>query len=90
MSDETCPQTCPNRRGDGLNLFGWHFDPLELMLHCAIIAILGIPAVRASTKDDFDIEQGLKWISAIAGSSTLIRLSPTDRLNAYLKIAGKQ
>jgi hypothetical protein len=83
-----CPVNCPNRRGDGLNLFGWHFDPIELTLHLAILVCLGIPAARASVRDDFDLEQGIKWLSSIVGSSTLIRLSPTDRINAYLKLSG--
>ena len=84
-----CPQTCPNRKGDGLNLFGLHFDPLELVLHAAILILLGIPAARASIKEDFGMEQGVKWLTAIAGASTLVRMSPTDRINAYLKLSGK-
>jgi hypothetical protein len=86
-SDPQCPSACPNRRGDGLNIFGWHIDPVELMLHTAILVCLGIPAARASVKEDFDIEQGIKWLSAIAGASTLIRLSPTDRINAYIALS---
>jgi hypothetical protein len=84
-----CLATCPNRKGDGLNLFGWHFDPLELTLHLAILVCLGVPAARASVREDFGIDQGLKWLSAIGGASTLIRMSPTDRINAYLKLTGK-
>lgn len=84
-----CPLDCPNRKGDGLNLFGQHIDPIELLLQAAIVLILGVPAVRASVKDNFGIDQGLKWMGAIAGASTLIRMSPTDRINAYLKLTGK-
>jgi len=81
-----CQQDCPNRQGDGLNVFGLHIDPLELMLQSAILICLLIPAARASVKEDFGIEAGVKWLGAIATASTLIRLSPTERINAYLSI----
>lgn len=84
-----CPIACPNRKATGLDLFGWHVDPLELVLHAAILICLGIPAARDSVKEDFDIEQGIKWLTAIAGASTLVRMSPTDRIDAYLKLSGK-
>lgn len=81
-----CPIACPNRKGDGLTLFGWHFDPIEICLHLAILVCLGFPAAKASVKDSFGVQQGIEWLSAIVGASTLVRLSPTDRLNAYLNL----
>jgi hypothetical protein len=86
---DNCPVECPNRRGDGLNVFGLHLDPIELLLQSAMIICLLYPAARASAQEDFGIEEGVKWMGAIAGACTLIRLSPTDRINAYLKVTGK-
>lgn len=99
-SPTNCPIDCPNRKpqtspktgdekGDGLNLFGIHFDPVELMLHLAVIALLGVPAVRSSSRTDFDARQGLEWFAAIAFSCAIVRVSPTDRVNAYLTLWGK-
>lgn len=86
-STPECPLTCPNRKGNGLTLFGWSIDPVELLLHCCIFLMFGIPSIsKAATDDDFDVNQALKWMGAMIGCSTVIRLSPTDRVNAYLKI----
>jgi len=85
-SNFQCPVDCANRRSDGINLFGCHIDPVELILQAAILVCLFVPAARASVKEDFGIEAGIKWLSAIVGASTLIRLSPTERINAYLSI----
>jgi hypothetical protein len=79
--------TCPSQR-DGLYLFGCHFDPIEIVLHFLVMVILGVPAVRASTTDRYSPSEGLAWIVAIVGSSTFVRLSPTDRIDAYLKLKG--
>lgn len=81
-----CPTTCPNRKANGLTVFGWTIDPLELILHACILLILGVPAVRKTANEDFDVEQALKWMGAIVGCSTLVRLSPTDRVNAYFNL----
>lgn len=81
-----CPTTCPNRKGNGVTLFGWTIDPVELLLHLCIILVIGIPAVRNSTKDDFTVEDALRWIGAMGGAFTVARLSPTDRVNAYLNL----
>lgn len=91
MTDDlpVCPTDCPNRRGDGLNVFGLHLDPLELLLHGAIMICLIVPAARASVKEDFGIEEGAKWLGAIVVACTVVRMSPTDRINAYLKVTGK-
>lgn len=84
---DNCPLDCPNRKGNGLTLFGWSIDPIELMLHCCIFFVIGLPAInKAVTDKDFGVEHALKWMGAIIGCSTVLRLSPTDRVNAYLKI----
>ena len=80
-------QLNPSQRG-GLVLFGYHLDPIEIMLHLLVLAILGIPAIRASAKADYAPKDGLVWIGAIIGASTFVRLSPTDRVDAYLKLKG--
>jgi len=67
-------------------LFGCYVDPIEITLHLLVFVILGIPAVRASAKDSYVPKDGLAWISAIIGASTFVRLSPTDRVDAYIKL----
>jgi hypothetical protein len=78
---------CPPQR-DGLYLFGCHFDPIEIVLHILVFLILGVPAVRASTSERYSPNDGLAWVGAIVASSTFVRLSPTDRIDAYLKLKG--
>ena len=81
----SAPNPLPRHRG-GLVLFGCYVDPIEITLHLLVFVILGIPAVRASAKDSYVPKDGLAWISAIIGASTFVRLSPTDRVDAYIKL----
>lgn len=86
-SSSQLPLSCPPQK-DGLWLFGCHFDPIEIVLHILVFLILGVPAVRASASERYSPKDGLAWIAAIVTSSTFVRLSPTDRIDAYLKLKG--
>ncbi|MBD2019165.1 hypothetical protein H6F43_03070 [Leptolyngbya sp. FACHB-36] len=89
MSDP-CPIECPNReRPNVLKVFGLTVDPIGLTLHFAVVAILLIPASRRSMSADFTWKEGAGWLGAIALFSALVQVSPTQRLDASMKLFEK-
>lgn len=87
--EQPCPIECPNRKLEGICLFGHSIDPVELLVQFAIVIILLVPASRRSTSETFNWQEGMGWFGAIAVASAIVRLAPTDRLNAYKQIVGK-
>ena len=88
-SDPICPTSCPNRASDGVYLFGVRIAPIEIVLQISVLLLVLIPAARQSAQDSFTPFQALQWISTAAGGIAIIRVSPTDRINASLKLLGK-
>lgn len=81
-----CPVNCPNRAPEGVRIFGQNIDPVELVVHFAVLLVLLIPAVRRSNSDEFTWQEGLGWFGAIAAASAVVRIAPTARLNAYKEL----
>lgn len=86
---DDCPQNYQNRYKQGkqgLVIFGQKIDYLELIGHFALIILLGLPAFRSSMKPDSNWQDSLGWFLAIVGGSTVLRLSPTERIDIYQRI----
>jgi hypothetical protein len=87
-----CPDDCPNRGkpvARGICVFGQHIDPVEILVQFAVLTVLLIPASRRANSDNFTWQEGAGWFGVIAVASALVRLAPTDRLNAYKQLMGK-
>lgn len=79
-----CPIDCPNRRTTSIiKLFGWNVDPFEAILHVLILLILGVPAVRDTTRSDYGVEDAMKWATGLLGTATLVRFAPTERIRVF-------
>lgn len=87
---QECPIECPNRRVQGVKIFGQTIEPFELVLQFAVIVLLLAPASKAAVREDFSQVEAAGWFGAIAGAVTVIRMSPTDRLEAWLKVIGRK
>lgn len=70
-------------------MFGQHIDPVEILVQFAVLTVLLIPASRRANSDNFTWQEGAGWFGVIAVASALVRLAPTDRLNAYKQLMGK-
>lgn len=73
----------------GLRVFGAWIDPIEIGLHVLIVIAVGVPAVRASAKPDYKPADAALWVATCVGLSALVRVAPTDQINAYLKVLGR-
>ena len=73
----------------GFRLFGVWVDPIEIALHGLIAIAVGVPAVRASARPDYKPTDAAAWVATAAGLSALVRVAPTDQINAYLKVLGR-
>lgn len=87
----SCPIDCPNRVPIpvGIRIFGHIIDPVELLVHFAIFTVLLIPASRRASSDSFTWQEGAGWFGAIAAASAVVRMAPTDRINAYKQLFSK-
>lgn len=70
----------------GICLFGRNVDPMEFVLQVGVLIVLLFPAARRSAAADFTWQEGLGWVGAMSAGSALVRLTPTQRLNAYRNI----
>lgn len=87
-----CPIECPNRSKlpvRGLCIFGQTIDPVEILVHFAVLTVLLVPASRRANSETFTWQEGAGWFGVIACASAIVRLAPTDRLNAYKQLLPK-
>jgi hypothetical protein len=86
----SCPIDCVNRaKPSGIRLFGLTLDPIEFTMHLALLALLAVPASKRSIAENFTWQEAIGWFGAMAAGSAVLRMAPTDRLNAYSKILVK-
>lgn len=89
-SQAPCPVECPNRiQPNRIRIFGQALDPVEILVQFAVVVVLLIPASRRANSETFTWQEGAGWFGALACASAIIRLAPTDRLNAYKQLLPK-
>ncbi|GEM_PF-5708873 len=85
-----CPIDCPNRaKANRIRIFGQPIDPVEILVHFAVLTVLLVPASRRANSENFTWQEGAGWFGVIALAAAVVRLAPTDRINAYKQLFPK-
>lgn len=64
--------------------------PVEILLHGVVLLLILVPAAKRSVHDDFTPSEAIQWLLAAAGGMAIVRMSPTERLNAASQISGNK